>query len=250
MPAAATARPDHHHHSVVARVIAHLQDSLRAGAAVPDLASLAAVAHQSPHHFHRVYRALAGETLGQTIARLRLSQALHLLGEPDRSVTEIALAVGYQTPQALARAFRAAVQASPSQLRRTPALRAEKLRQLAMPALPRTADVPLRVSVQMLDPLQVVVLQQRGPFDALDRGFGRIAGWAERAGAMAHLQALIGVPLSDHRDVPPSQHLFECGMAFATEVAPPAPLQLRVLDGGAHAVLRHTGSYALLEDAL
>ncbi|MBG3850888.1 GyrI-like domain-containing protein [Xanthomonas hortorum pv. carotae] len=235
----------------VERVVAHLQASIRAGEPLPDLAALAAVAQQSPHHFHRVYRALAGETLGQTIARLRLSYALHLLGEQASSVTEVALAVGYQTPQALARAFRAVLQASPSSLRNAPAVRAQKLQQLATPSVPpQLSGAPLQVMVQVLDPLQVVVLRQRGAFDDLDRGFGRIAAWAERVGAIEQLQSLIGLPLSDHRDVPAHLHLFECGMAFDAALSPPAPLHLRQLDGGAHAVLRHVGSYAGIEDAL
>ncbi|REN11494.1 AraC family transcriptional regulator, partial [Mycobacterium tuberculosis] len=37
------------------RVIAHLQACLRAGDALPDLEALAAIAHQSPFHFHRLY---------------------------------------------------------------------------------------------------------------------------------------------------------------------------------------------------
>lgn len=60
---------------------------------------------------------------------------MHLLGEPGRSITEVALAVGYQTPQALARAFRALLQVSPSSLRQAPAIRAQTLQQLATPAL-------------------------------------------------------------------------------------------------------------------
>ncbi|MEB2011679.1 hypothetical protein [Xanthomonas campestris] len=39
-----------HRHRNVERVVAHLQDSIRAGSPLPDLAALAAVAHQSPHH--------------------------------------------------------------------------------------------------------------------------------------------------------------------------------------------------------
>ncbi|MEA9577376.1 AraC family transcriptional regulator [Xanthomonas nasturtii] len=235
----------------VERVIAHLQASIRSGAALPDLAELAGIAHQSPYHFHRVYRALTGETVGHTVARLRLSQALHLLGSDDASVTEVALAVGYQTPQALARACRSALQASPTVLRSAPALRASKLQQLSTPAtLANSPSAPLQVSVQTLEPFELVVLRKRGAFDDLDRGFGRIAGWAERVGVIEQLHALIGIPLSDHRDVSPAQHVFECGIAFATHVAPPAPMQLRVLGEGAHAVLRHTGSYAGLEQAL
>ncbi|MBB4130908.1 GyrI-like domain-containing protein [Xanthomonas sp. 3075] len=240
-----------HRQRSVERVVAHLQAVIRAGEPLPDLAALAAVARQSPHHFHRVYRALAGETLGQTIARLRLSYALHLLGEQKTSVTDVALAVGYQTPQALARAFRAVLQASPSSLRNAPAARAQKLQQLAMPSVPpQLSGAPLQVLVQVLDPLEVVVLRQRGAFDDLDRGFGRIAAWAERVGVIAQLQSLIGLPLSDHRDVPAHRHLFECGMVFDAALSPPSPLHLRQLDGGAHAVLRHVGAYAGLEDAL
>ncbi|MGV7202543.1 GyrI-like domain-containing protein [Xanthomonas axonopodis pv. cajani] len=251
-----------HRQRAVERVVAQLQASIRAGEPLPDLATLAGLAHQSPPHFHRVYRALAGETLGTTTARLRLSYALHLLGEQGRSVTEVALAVGYHTPQALARAFRTVLQASPSSLRNAPQLRAQKLQQLAGPSLPAQAhnpplqvpaqahNPPLQVLVQVLDPLEVVVLRQRGAFEDLDRGFGRIAAWAERSAVIDRLQALIGLPLSDHRDVAPQRHLFDCAMAFDTAVVPPAPLHLRQLSGGLHAVVRHVGNYAGLEDAL
>nr|WP_244664177.1 GyrI-like domain-containing protein [Xanthomonas phaseoli] len=64
------------------------------------------------------------------------------------------------------------------------------------------------------------------------------------------MQALIGLPLSDHRDIPPQQHVFDCSMAFNTAVAPAAPLHLRQLGGGLHALVRHVGNYAELEDAL
>ncbi|MCC8623564.1 AraC family transcriptional regulator [Xanthomonas vesicatoria] len=235
----------------VERVVAHLQSVVRSGAALPNLAELAAIAHQSPYHFHRVYRALTGEPVGQTVARLRLSQALHLLGRSDVSVTDVALAVGYQTPQALARACRSALQASPSVLRATPALRANKLQQLsAPPSGAQVASAPLAVSVQTLEPFELVVLRKRGAFDDLDRGFGRIVAWAARAGIVDSLQCLVGLPLSDHRDVPAHMHLFECGVCFDAAATPAAPLQLRPLDGGPHAVLRHIGTYAGLEDAL
>ncbi|MEA5125755.1 AraC family transcriptional regulator [Xanthomonas floridensis] len=228
-----------------------MQASIRSGAALPDLAELAAIAHQSPYHFHRVYRALTGETVGHTVARLRLSQALHLLGSADASVTAVALAVGYQTPQALARACRSALQASPTVLRSTPALRASKLQQLSAPASASyRTSARLQVSVQTLEPFELVVLRKRGAFDDLDRGFGQIVAWAAHAGVVDSLRCLAGLPLSDHRDVPAHAHLFECGVGFDVAVTPAAPLQLRRLEGGPHAVLRHVGAYAGLEDAL
>ncbi|WP_369979911.1 AraC family transcriptional regulator [Xanthomonas bundabergensis] len=235
----------------IERALAHLQQRLQARAALPDLAELAAVAHQSPFHFHRVYRAMTGETVGRTVTRLRLLYALQLLAG-SASITEIALAVGYETPQALARSFRHALGASPSQLRADPAALAARSQALAQP--PRQAadapPAPLQVAVQTLAPFEVVVLRRRGAFDALDAGFGRLFAWAQRAGVAERLQALVGIPLSDHRDVPAREHVFECAMGFDAVVTPPPPFALRTLGGGAYAVLRQVGSYAQLEDAL
>jgi AraC family transcriptional regulator len=235
----------------IERALTHLQQRLQARAALPDLAELATVAHQSPFHFHRVYRAMTGETVGCTVTRLRLLHALQLLAGSG-SITEIALAVGYETPQALARSFRNALGASPSQLRADPAARAARAQALAQP--PRQAadapPAPLQVAVQTLAPLEVVVLRRRGAFDALDAGFGRLFAWAQRAGVAERLQALVGIPLSDHRDVPAREYVFECAMGFDAVVSPPLPFALRTLGGGDYAVLRQVGSYAQLEDAL
>ena len=40
-----------------------------------DLAQLAEVACLSPFHFHRIYRAMIGETVAETVSRLRLQRA-------------------------------------------------------------------------------------------------------------------------------------------------------------------------------
>jgi len=235
----------------IERALALVQQRLQAREALPDLAELAAVAHQSPFHFHRVYRAMTGETVGATVIRLRLLLALQLLAGRG-SITEIALAVGYETPQALARRIRNALRASPSQLRADPAALAAHTQALAQPPRPATSatPAPLQVTVRTLAPFEVVVLRRRGAFDALDAGFGRLFGWAQRAGVADRLQTLAGIPLSDHRDVPARAHLFECAMGFDAVLAPPPPFALRTLGGGNYAVLRQVGSYARLEDAL
>ncbi|MDN8611966.1 AraC family transcriptional regulator [Variovorax ginsengisoli] len=70
------------------------------------LEDLAAIAHFSPFHFHRVYQGVTGETVAATIRRIRLAQATQLLGRVNQSVTQVALEVGYESPQAFTRAFR------------------------------------------------------------------------------------------------------------------------------------------------
>ncbi|WP_313422964.1 AraC family transcriptional regulator [Stenotrophomonas rhizophila] len=233
------------------RVIAHLQQCLRSGEPLPDLDALAAIAHQSPFHFHRLYRALTGETPGRTVARLRLLRALQLLAHADSRVTEVALEVGFESPQALARVCRQAVDATPSALREDAALRAHWQQRLSLPAGDGNDDsAPLQVQVTALAPFDVVVLRTRGAFDDLDQAFGQVYAWAAEQGLAEHLQALVGIALNDHRDVPADACEFECGMGFGRVVADiPAPLRALTLGGGEYAVLRHVGSYAGLDAA-
>jgi AraC family transcriptional regulator len=233
------------------RVIAHLQQCLRSGEPLPDLDALAAIAHQSPFHFHRLYRALTGETPGRTVARLRLLRALQLLAHADSRVTGVALEVGFESPQALARACRQALGATPSALRDDAALRTHWQHRLSLPAGDGADDsTPLQVQVTALEPFDVVVLRTRGAFDDLDQAFGQVYAWAAEQGLADHLQALVGIALNDHRDVPANACEFECGMGFGRAVADiPAPLRALTLGGGAYAVLRHVGSYAGLDAA-
>ena len=71
------------------------------------LESLAAVAHSSPFHFHRIFRAVAGETVGSFVQRARLERAAYLMkAKPSRSLTSIALDTGYATSQEFSRTFR------------------------------------------------------------------------------------------------------------------------------------------------
>lgn len=233
------------------RVIASLQQAVASGGPLPDLDALAAVAHYSPYHFHRVYRAMTGETVGRTVQRLRLLKALQRLSESDASVTEIALLAGYDTPQALARVLRETLDASPTELRSDPALLARHMQQLSRPALAAAERMaPLSVEVMTLEPFEVVALRAQGAFDDLDGSFGELFGWAAEQGLVEHLQQLIGFPLGDHRELPAEELLFDCAVTLDAELPQlPAPLQRLQVAGGTMARLRHVGSYGLLEDA-
>lgn len=99
MPARST---DQIYRARVARVIAAIVADPMAEHRLEDLA---AIAHFSPFHFHRVYSSIVGETVNATIRRVRLARAASLLAQGHESVTQVGLAVGYDSPQAFSRAF-------------------------------------------------------------------------------------------------------------------------------------------------
>lgn len=79
------------------------------------LADVAAAACFSPFHFHRVFKALMGETLHDFIKRQRLERALHLMSHtPGQSLTQIALACGFTSSSDFSRSFKQRYGTAPS----------------------------------------------------------------------------------------------------------------------------------------
>lgn len=84
------------------------------------LEEIAATAAFSPFHFHRIFKAVAGENVAEFTRRLRLELAANrLLAYPRSDITSIALSCGFSSSQNFAKAFRQRYAASPSGYRRT-----------------------------------------------------------------------------------------------------------------------------------
>jgi len=97
--------------AVVEHIDQHLDQKL-------DLATLAAVAHFSPFHFHRLFQALMGESLGDYLRRRRLQIAATRLRAQHRvPVLDIALGVGFGSAEAFTRAFGVRFGCSPTEWR-------------------------------------------------------------------------------------------------------------------------------------
>jgi len=82
-----------------------------------DVPALARVAHVSPAHFSRQFRATFGESPHRYLQRRRVERAMELLRETDRPVTEVCFDVGFSSLGTFSRTFRAIVGESPSAYR-------------------------------------------------------------------------------------------------------------------------------------
>lgn len=85
---------------VIDYIETHLDQELR-------LEKMAGIACFSPFHFHRIFKAMIGETLNQFIHRIRIEKAAtKLISQPNKSITEISLDCGFSGSASFARAFK------------------------------------------------------------------------------------------------------------------------------------------------
>jgi len=82
------------------------------------LREAAAHACLSPYHYHRMFVRAFGETPHEFLTRLRIDRAKQMLARDECPVTEVCLAVGYESLGSFSSRFRAAVGYSPSEFQR------------------------------------------------------------------------------------------------------------------------------------
>lgn len=88
----------------VNRAVAYIQRNLGESLQLEDVAKVAAF---SSFHFHRIFKAMIGETLNAFVKRTRLERALYLLAHRDgATLTEIALACGFASSSEFSRSFK------------------------------------------------------------------------------------------------------------------------------------------------
>src|SRR3569623_1202543 len=100
--------PNLANHDYVVRINRAIDHITRNLAEPLPLDEIARVAAFSPFHFHRIFRALVGESVHAVVKRVRLERAVTLMSQrPDASLTDVALATGFAGSSDFSRSFRA-----------------------------------------------------------------------------------------------------------------------------------------------
>lgn len=224
----------------LARVTAHIHDHL---AEPLDLAALAVVADLSPYHWHRIYHALMGETVVDTVRRLRLHQASGELAQTTLSVTEIARRVGYPNAQSFTRAFRQAFGQSPQRWREM------RLRDLPWRSAQALEPAGWPVTVRFVPVVEVAGLPHRGSYLRIGRAFETAQIQFSAQGLMRPDTRWLAQYLDDPLAFPEAQLNARAGFSLPSVAQVAPPLHRFTLGGTPCAVLRYRGPYPNMRDA-
>jgi len=228
-----------------ARVLQQIEARSEEPLSIDELSHIAAF---SRHHFHRQFSGFLGMSAYKYVQYMRMRRASWRLAfRPEMSVGEIALATGYEGPEAFARAFRQFSGQSPSEFRDTPDW-AEwhsrfrpfiQLRQTNMNPLP----APGAVRVVQFPATRVAVLEHRGSPLRLGDSIRRFIEWRKAHKLPPQFSGTFNLIYNDPDEVPPEDFRFSLCAATEREIeANDAGVVAMTIPAGRCATLRHVGS--------
>lgn len=204
----------------------------------PDLYHLAELACLSPFHFHRVYRAMTGETVTATAQRMRLHRAAGELETGGRSLAQVARRAGYQSAAAFGRAFTQAYGVPPGRYR------AQRAR------LPHPQEPIMHtVTLEDFSGLTLATLPHRGSYESIGVAFDRLYMLAGARGLADTETVGYGVYYDDPAQTAVDALRSSAGIPVAAGADLDAVFERVVLPAGRCAVLEHVGPYSELEAA-
>jgi AraC family transcriptional regulator len=241
-------------HRVLAHIDTHLDESI-------NLARLARVANFSVFHLHRIFSAHVGETLGSYLTRRRVEQAAaRLASQPLLRILDVALAVGFGSAEAFARAFKKHFGCTPSQWKTRPVARwykkdkigqmksrlgqAKGQRKAYASLMVQTKLSPLQVAVTTRPVVRIAYLRYQGPFG---EPLGRF--WGEQVYPWLAANDLLGAPRygvsqDDPQVTAANKCRYDAGAEVGKDFVPSQNAQIATLPGGLYACTKFKGTSA------
>lgn len=201
----------------VHRVMDHIRTQLDGDLS---LTALASVAGFSPHHFHRIFAAEAGETVAAHVRRARLERAVRLMrAAPSRTLSSIGAEVGFATPSDFSRVFRATYGRPPSAWDRRSRIDARpdvtaEARAIVDP------DTLGRPTVVDRPPSRLAVVRVDDPWqgDHVAEGYDRLTSWLDERVVDWRRSRLVGMSWETALTTPLDRLTYDLGIEVGDDV--------------------------------
>ncbi len=238
-------------HRVLEHIDRHLDGPL-------DLDALAGVANFSAFHFHRVFSAWMGETLGEYLRRRRLEiAALRLVSQPETPVLRVALSVGFGSAEAFSRAFKTRFGLSPSAWRarersnrkvdqadRKPDQETAARARYPTASIRSPSEAPMNVTLIDRPPVNVAYLRHVGPYGPPVSAFWRevVAPWMQTNGLFGRPR--YGISHDDPAITAEEKLRYDACVEVDANFAGTGPYHMTVIPGGKYASMKFRGTVA------
>ena len=212
---------------------------------------IAEAASFSVFHFHRVFKAVVGETISEFTRRLRLELAANrLLSNSLDDITQIAFDCGFSSSQNFAKAFRQHFGMTPTAYRKSKT--GNKISKgenaLSLQAMYNSDTVFLNLSknerrttvnaeVREMPEYNVAYVRKMGAYgkETCEQAFGELMQWAGPKGYLSS-GAMLGVYWDNPEVTPPEKCRVDACVSVPKGTIPEGQIGVQLISGGPYAV--------------
>jgi AraC family transcriptional regulator len=210
-----------------------------------DLKSLSEIANISAFHFHRIFKAIIGESVASYISRLRLENVAQQLQTSNQTLDEIAEKTGYQSQFSLSKAFKKHFGIAPSAFRNSHndcSAQSPPVKYFSRELFPEIRTIEKKELVY------IRIIAGYGSENEYETAWGKLWKYAGQKGIANERTEFIGLSFDSPDITKPEQCRFYACITTEQALKPEGEFGRISIEGGKYAVFTLTGSYAGLTE--
>ncbi len=220
------------------RVLSYIENNLGEQFKLTQLSELG---NFSQFHFHRIVKAYLNEPIGAYIKRKRLEKAAQLLQFSNRSITDIAYSVGYETASSFSDSFSKRFGMSPSSFRNNYNNTKDKI---AMD-IPEKINFDFQPVIESRPAIKVAYVRQWGSYGEADitKAWNTLFEFAGRNGLLGSSTKLYGISYDNPTVSEENKCQYNACISIDREMKPEGNIGIKEIEGGKYAVFTYKGDY-------
>lgn len=212
---------------------------------MPSIKELSEVANISEYHFHRIFKTIIGENIGEYINRIRLEDIAQRLRAKEYSLQQIAETTGYGTKHALSKAFKKHFGISPSEYCKQPKnielfFKQERVSYTMVPEIKDIAEKQI---------VYIRIIDRYGTPESYTKAWHDLRHFAKENNLVRADTEYIGLSFDDPTITLPEKCRFYACFTTREKIKPKGPFGVRTISAGQYAVFLHKGEYQKLIDS-
>lgn len=227
------------------------------------LEEIAETASLSKFHFHRIFKAVVGETVAGFTRRLRLELAANrLVSKPLVDITTLAIDCGFSSSQNFAKAFRQHFGTTPSEYRKSKIGNRDSNKGNAFPLQAMYSDRvfmnllhperrnPINAEIRELPEQRVAYVRGLGPYtrETCEPEFRALMRWAIPRNYVG-ARKILAIYWDNPEVTPPERCRFDACIIVPDGTVPEGPVYIQTVRGGPYAVCHFESSPAGIRPA-
>jgi AraC family transcriptional regulator len=205
-----------------------------------DINMLSDIAHISPYHFHRIFKAIIGENSGAYQLRLRMEYVAMQLRSGNKTLEQLAFETGYAGASALSKAFKKYYGTAPVLYRSISDVQIKR----------KVKVVKYKIIIKDISPFTVIgtPVEDGEQEVSCGRAWGAVETYAREKSVLCNSPETIGLSFDGHDRTIQGRHLYYACLTVSRPFMADDPFSCHTFEGGIYAVFMMKGSYRHLTD--